>query len=61
MSGLPQVEVRLRQVLADLAEDLRGYSVGPDAAWPGLLVVERMVQVWCVDDGSVPCVERVLR
>ena len=37
-SGLPQVEVRLRQVLADLAEDLRGYPVGPDAAWPGLLV-----------------------
>ena len=37
-SGLPQVAVRLRQVLADLAEDLREYSVGPDAAWPGLLV-----------------------
>ena len=61
--------MRLREVLADLGE----YSVGPYAAWPGLLVfvvtdgwqrklvfrvarslgVERMVQVWCVDDGSV--------
>ena len=33
-----QVEVLLREVLAELAEDLREYSVGPDAAWPGLLV-----------------------
>ena len=60
-------------MLADLAEDLREYSVGPGPARPGLLVfvvtdgwqrelvfrvarsfgVERMVQVWCVDDGSV--------
>ena len=37
-SGLLQVEVRLREVLAELAEDLREYSVGPGAAWPGLLV-----------------------
>ena len=38
LSGLLQVEVLLREVLAELAEDLREYSVGPDAAWPGLLV-----------------------
>ena len=37
-SGLPQVEVRLRHVFSDLSEDLREYSVGPGAAWPGLLV-----------------------
>ena len=37
-SGLLQVEVRLREVMAELAEDLREYSVGPGPAWPGLLV-----------------------
>ena len=34
-SGLLQVEVRLREVLAELAEDLREYSVGPDAGLAG--------------------------
>ena len=38
LSGLLQVEVLLREVLAELAEDLREYSVGPGAARPGLLV-----------------------
>ena len=80
-SGLLQVEVLLREVLAELAEDLREYSGGAGCRQAGVagvrgdrwrqrelifrvarsLGVERMVHVWCVDDGSVACMERVRR